>query len=86
MVNVGIDYTFMNIATRVDIGWNPDFLLASMYQKGGATVVAGDYCTGQHIALVLLLPILREMPLLDSQEPKNVLSKLHQPLLWVLQQ
>lgn len=51
MVNVGIDYTFLANTSRVDVGWNPDFLLASMYQKGGATAAAGDYCTGQAIAL-----------------------------------
>jgi hypothetical protein len=51
MLNEGVDWTFMVSTTRVEIRWNPDFLLASMYQLSAATPSATDFCTVQAVAL-----------------------------------
>ena len=53
-VGLSISYTNLNAALINIIHFNPDFLLASAWQKGASSAiatVAADYCTTQHISL-----------------------------------
>jgi hypothetical protein len=53
MVNRGIEWAMLDDDTRIDIGWNMDFMLASTYQKGILTGTPddADYCTIQDVQL-----------------------------------